>query len=141
MARKTTKNGRGRAMSDEHKSALAEGREQGRAVRRYLEVLESHKPRRGRRRTPESINERLAAIDEELETADPLSRLHLLQERLDLENQLAAGDDTVDVEAVEAEFVSAAGPYSQRKGITYQAWRAAGVEARVLKAAGIARTR
>ena len=76
-----------------------------------------------------------------METADPLSRLHLLQERLDLENQLAAGDDTVDVEAVEAEFVSAAGPYSQRKGITYQAWRAAGVEARVLKAAGIARTR
>ena len=28
-------------MSDSHKAALAEGREQGRAVRRYLEALEA----------------------------------------------------------------------------------------------------
>jgi hypothetical protein len=128
-------------MSAEHKSALAEGREQGRAVRRYLEALESTKPRRGRRRTPASINKRLAAIDEQLVDADPLRRLHLLQERMDLEREVTADDNGVDIEAAEGEFVQAAGPYSQRKGITYQAWRAAGVEARVLKAAGIARTR
>ena len=36
-------------MSDAHKEALAEGREQGRAVRRYLEALEANKPRRGRK--------------------------------------------------------------------------------------------
>ena len=46
---------RQRAMSDEHKAALAEGREQGRVVRRYLEALESSRPKRGRRRTPETI--------------------------------------------------------------------------------------
>jgi len=74
-----------RAMSDEHKAALAEGREQGRIVRRYLEALESHRPRRGRKRTPESITKRLASVDEELASADALSRLHLVQERLDLE--------------------------------------------------------
>ena len=51
-------------MSDEHKAALAEAREQGRVVRRYLETLESHRPKRGRKRTPESITKRLAAIDE-----------------------------------------------------------------------------
>ncbi len=60
-----------RTMSDEHKAALAQGREQGRLVRRYLEALESHRPKRGRRRTPESIAKRLAAIDEQLPTADP----------------------------------------------------------------------
>src|SRR5947209_20418106 len=78
---------RQRTMSEEHKAALAEGREHGRVVRRYLEALESHRPRRGRKRTPESIAKRLAAIDERLANADPLSRLHLLQERTDLEQE------------------------------------------------------
>ena len=130
-----------RSMTDEHKAALAEGRDQGRAVRRYLEALEAHKPRRGRKRSPESMQRRLAAIEEELADADPLSRVHLTQERIDLERQLAAGGDTVDLEALEAEFVAAAAPYSERKGISYDAWRAVGVEPRVLKAAGIARGR
>jgi hypothetical protein len=127
-------------MSAEHKTALAQGRTEGQVVRRYLEALETHKPRRGRRRTPASIEERLATIDEQLPVADPFRRLHLIQERLDLEHEVSAGADGVDLEAAEGEFVQAAGAYSERKGITYQAWRAAGVEARVLKAAGIPRT-
>ena len=131
-----------RSMSDSHKEALAIGRDQGRAVRRYLEALEANKPRRGRKRTPEGIQTRLAAIDERLTTADALSRLHLAQERMDLEAELAAAGDGggVDIEALEAEFIRAAGPYSERKGITYDAWRAAGVQPRVLKAAGVGRS-
>ena len=130
----------GRTMSDEHKAALAEGREQGRVVRRYLEALESHRPKRGRKRTPESVQKRLADIEQKLASADPLSRLHLTQERMDLEEQLAAsGDGTVDIAALEGDFVVVAAGYSERKGITYQAWREAGVEPRVLKAAGIGR--
>ena len=127
-------------MSDSHKEALAVGRDQGRAVRRYLEAMEANKPRRGRKRTPEGIAKRLAAIDERLAVADALSRLHLAQERMDLEAELAAsGEGGVDMPALEAAFVEAAGPYSQRKGISYDAWRAAGVEPRVLKSAGIGR--
>jgi hypothetical protein len=131
---------RQRSMTDEHKAALAEGREQGRVVRRYLEALESHRPKRGRKRTPESITKRLASIDEKLATADPLTRLHLVQERMDLENELSAGDgDGVDLSELEAQFIAVARPYSERKGIGYEAWRAAGVEPRVLKAANIGR--
>ena len=129
-----------RSMSDSLKEALAIGRDQGRAVRRYLEALEANKPRRGRRRTAEGMQKRLAGIEERLASADVLSRLHLAQERMDLEAELAAsGDGGVDLEALEAEFVQAAGPYSARKGITYDAWRMAGVEPRVLKAAGLSR--
>jgi hypothetical protein len=128
-----------RSMSDAHKEALAEGREQGRAVRRYLEALEANKPRRGRKRTPEGIQRRLAAIEERMASADALSRLHLAQERMDLEAELASSSDGVDVAALEAAFIKAAGPYSRRKGIGYEAWRAANVEPRVLKAAGIGR--
>jgi hypothetical protein len=126
-------------MSDSHKAALAEGREQGRAVRRYLEALEAHKPKRGRKRTPESVQKRLAAIDDSLANADPLSRVLLVQERMNLENELAAGDNAVDLAALEEDFVAAAGPYGQRKGITYAAWREAGVDAGVLRRAGIRR--
>ena len=38
----------------------ASGRTSGNAVRRYLEALENNRPKRGRKRTPESINARLA---------------------------------------------------------------------------------
>ena len=47
MARKTAsakKATSARSMTDEHKAALAEGRSRARAVRRYLEVLEHHRP-------------------------------------------------------------------------------------------------
>ncbi len=106
-------------MSDEHKAALAEGRSQGRAVRLYLEALEANKPKRGRKRTSDSIQKRLAAVSVELETADPLKRLQLTQEQLDLEAELAAGDATVDISALEKEFVAAAADYAGRKGISY----------------------
>ena len=52
-------------MSDSHKAALAKGREEGRVVRAYLEALETTKPRRGRKRTVESIRKKLAAIEKE----------------------------------------------------------------------------
>jgi len=129
------------SMSDEHKVALADGREQGRAVRRYLEAVESAKPRRGRKRTPEGIQKRLAAIDGQLRDADLLRRVHLVQERMDLQSELAAGTDQMDIGGLEAAFVAAAGPYAQRKGISYNAWRAAGVQPRVLRSAGIRRAR
>ena len=127
-------------MSDEHKAALAEGRNQGRSVRRYLEALDAHRPKRGRKRTPESMQKRLDRIDTELVTADPLKRLQLIQERLDLKAELDAAGEKVDLSGLEKEFVDAAAAYSARKGISYAAWRELGVEAAVLKRAGISRS-
>jgi hypothetical protein len=127
-------------MSKEHKAALAEGRDQGRAVRRYLEALEAHKPRRGRKRSPESLKKRLDDVETEIATADPLKRLHLVQERLDLQNALEASESKVDLDQLEKDFVSSAAPYSERKGISYSAWRELGVPAQVLDRAGIARS-
>jgi hypothetical protein len=128
-------------MSEEHKAALAKGREEGRIVRRYLEALESTKPRRGRKRTPESIRKRLVAIDNSLATADPLSRLHLIEERQRLEAELTHTGETVDLAALEKSFVKVARVYGERKGISYSAWRTVGVSASVLQQAKIPRTR
>src|SRR3982074_152665 len=95
-------------MSDSHKAALAEGRDQGRAVRRYLEAVEAHKPKRGRKQTPDSIKKQLADIETKIGSADPLNRLQLLQRRRDLQAKLDAGETTVDIAELEAEFVAAA---------------------------------
>jgi len=129
------------SMSDAHKAALAKGREEGRIVRRYLEALESTKPRRGRKRTPESIKRRLATIDSTVDDADPLARLHLIEERQRLEAELTATGDTVDLAALEKDFIKVARLYGDRKGISYSAWRAVGVSASVLQQAKIPRTR
>jgi hypothetical protein len=127
------------SMSEEHKAALAKGREEGRAVRRYLEALEEHKPRRGRKRTPESIRKRLAVVEQQIHDVDPLTRLHLLQEREDLSSELSRSDSSDEVAAAEKAFLKVAKAYGRRKGIGYSAWRAVGVSVPVLQKAGITR--
>lgn len=117
------------------------GREEGLSVRRYLEALESTRPRRGRRRTPATVEKKLATIDAKLAEAEPLSRLHLLQERKDLQSALEKTTDVQDITKLEKEFVKVAKSYGQRKGLDYATWRSAGVSAAVLQRAGIARSR
>jgi len=126
-------------MSDTHKQALAEGREQGRAVRLYLEALDKHRPRRGRKRTPDSITKRLGIIEEQLIDADPLQRLRLIQERLDLQSELERLKAKTDLTELESGFVATAKGYGERKGISHAAWRTLGVPADVLRKAGITR--
>jgi hypothetical protein len=128
-------------MSTEHKAALAKGREEGLAVRRYLEALESSRPRRGRRRTTTTIEKKLAEIDAQLEVAEPLSRLHLIQERKDLQEELSRAGDVQDLTELEKQFIKVARSYGDRKGISYSTWRSAGVSTSVLQKAGIERTR
>ncbi len=128
-------------MTDEHKAALAEGRAQGRAVRNYLEALDAHRPKRGRKRTPDSVRTRLGRLDREIDEADVVERLQLVQERMDLQRELEAMENKVDMSQLEADFVAAARGYSARKGITYAAWREVGVPAQVLKSADIPRGR
>ena len=135
MAKRGPKN----PMTDAHKAALAKGRTEGQAVRLYLEALRANKPVRGRRRTPESIGKRLAAIDAERAGADPVKELRLVQERLDLEAELANMGKSIDTSALEAEFVKIAKSYGQRSGVSYTAWRTVGVPAAVLSSAGITR--
>ncbi len=127
-------------MTDEHKAALATGRNEGNAVRNYLEALRNNKPKRGRRRTRESIASRLTAIDSELESADPMNELRLRQERRDLQAEVASMGAKVDISALENGFVSVAKSYSTRQGISYATWREIGVDAAVLKRAGISRS-
>lgn len=126
-------------MSDDHKAAIAEGRVQSRAVKKYLEAVAANKPKRGRRRTQDSIQTRLETIDSRLDGADPITALKLRQEKKDLQAELSSKETTVDMASLEADFVTQAKSYGARNGISYGVWREAGVPPGVLKRAGITR--
>jgi len=130
---------KGSTMTPEHKAALAHGRALGNAVRAYLDALERNRPRRGRKRTPDSVRKRLAAIEKELPESAGTRRLEMMQERRDLNTELAVMAVKTDMNAVEKGFVKAAKEYSESKGISYSTWREAGVPADVLRRAGITR--
>ena len=128
-------------MSQDHKAALAKGRAQGKAVREYLAALEQdRKP--GRKLDRPTVEARIDAVQSEIDQEpDPAKRVELIQRRLDLEQRLVELQEEPDLEALEAGFVDVAAEYSERKGISYTAWREAGVPAATLKAAGVKRTR
>lgn len=135
MAKPAAKKG----MSAAHKAALATGRVEGRVVREYLEALRANKPKRGRKRTAETVKAQLASVEAELAEADPVRELQLVQRRMDLQEELASMKAKVNMKSLETAFVKIAKSYSERNGITYAAWREIGVEPAVLKAAGISR--
>lgn len=128
------------AMSQEHKDALARGRKEARAVKAYLRALGSRRP--GRPVTKESLESRLSKVAERLgSTDDPLKRVELYQSKLDIVRSLASMEEARDMTELESEFVAHAKSYSERKGISYTAWRQSGVPAEVLRRAGIGQTR
>jgi hypothetical protein len=131
------------AMSREHKAALAQGRQESAAVRAYLGALEANKPSsNGRQRSAEALQNDLDRVEQSLaDGPDAITRLQLIQRRLDLSERIAASTEEAEFEQLEADFVGVAAAYGERKGISYPAWREFGVPAAVLKQAGVRRTR
>ncbi|MBA2608863.1 MAG: hypothetical protein H0U92_08000, partial [Actinobacteria bacterium] len=113
--------------------------DRARIVRRYLSALDARKPGRTSARTAESIQHRMHQVDTLLLSADPVQRLHLTQERIDLHaeqlrlNTSAGGD----FDALEKAFVRVARNYGDRHDVMYSAWRQVGVDNEVLGKAGI----
>ncbi len=59
---------------------------------------------------------------------------------MDLEDELETMSAKTDLTALEDDFVRVARSYSTRRGISYAAWREIGVDAAVLKKAGLTRS-
>lgn len=127
-------------MTPEHKEALAQGRRESRAIKAYLDALESRKP--GRPVSKESLQKRLEKVNDKLEATDnPLETVELIQSKLDIEKALGEVENARDMATLETGFVENAASYSERKGVSYTAWREFGVPAKVLREAGIKETR
>ncbi|MDQ1518941.1 MAG: hypothetical protein QOI55_14 [Actinomycetota bacterium] len=141
-ARKAATKRRGpRKMTTTHKAALARGREMSTIVDRYLSVVNVPK-KRGRRVSPVALRKRLAAADAKRKSSTGVAKVLAAQEVRDLRARLAdASGDGTNTKTLEASFVKVARQFSVNRGISYAAWRDAGVSAAVLQRAGIARTR
>ncbi|MBY5161837.1 hypothetical protein [Salsipaludibacter albus] len=116
---------------------MARGRRQARAVRNYLDALDRGK-KRGPKLTEDKLERRIAKTRDEIETeSSPQRRLELVQQRMDDEALLDELRDQDSLEDLQAAFVEVAADYSDRKGISYAAWRELDVPAKVLRASGI----
>lgn len=118
----------------------AQKRSRAAVIGKYLEALEAKSKPRGRR-TKEYLQGRLAEISTQLSNGDvkPLERVQLYQEQYDISHDLVQFAEVERMDDLEAEFIKWAAGYSADKGISYATWRDVGVEASVLKRAGIER--
>lgn len=128
------------ALSQEHKDALARGRLEARAIKAYLTALASRTT--GRTPSRETLERRLTAINSKIAGSDdPLKTVEWIQNRLDILDAMKRLGDSENFEELEAGFIKHAANYSERKEISYTAWREAGVPAATVRAAGIPETR
>lgn len=130
-----------RQPSEEQLAAMGRGRRASAAVGAYLEALEQHKPRRGRRVSPEELERRIQDAKATIASSpSALQRLNATQELMDLERRLEeARTPQVDLSGLERDFVEYGAAYAESKGISYEAFRSVGVPPSVLKEAGIRR--
>lgn len=96
----------------------------------------------GRPVTKESLEDRLNVVQSKIDDSDnPLEAVDLIQSKLDIEKALSELKSGHTIDELEAGFIENAASYSERKGISYTAWREFGVPAKVLRQAGIKETR
>lgn len=127
------------AMSAQHKAALAQGRRESRAIKRYLEALGNRRP--GRPITAATLEKRIGDLEAKITAeTDALKAVDLRQARIEAEQALARARSAADMAELENGFAEYAKAYSSRKGISYTAWREAGVPAAILRQAGISRS-
>ena len=103
-----------------------------RTVNRYLILLHSepHVQRRG----GESLEKRIAKLNEQIETNKTQGKWHMVarytQRRIDIE-------EGTQLDEAERDFIAVVAPYSEQHDISYAAWRQLGVSAGALSAGGM----
>jgi glutathione S-transferase len=105
------------------------------AVAAYLTALRAPKvPARSRA----NLERRRAQIEQWLsEESSPIREVELIQQRLDIDAQLAQIDQAGRLPELEAAFVKVAASWAKRSGISAAALREVGVPASVLRRAGL----
>jgi hypothetical protein len=105
------------------------------AVAAYLSALRAPKlPARSR----DALDKRRAQVEQWIaEETSPIREVELIQQRLDIDAQLAQIDQAARLPELEEAFVNVAASWAKRTGITAAALREVGVPARVLAKAGL----
>jgi hypothetical protein len=105
------------------------------AVAAYVTALKAPKvPARSRA----TLERRRAQIEQWLaKESSPIREVELIQQRLDIDAQLAQIDQAQRLRELEEAFVKVAASWAKRSGISAAALREVGVPARVLTKAGV----
>jgi hypothetical protein len=113
----------------------SERRAETAAVAAYLTALRAPKvPARSRA----NLEKRRAQIEQWVaEEPSPIREVELIQQRLDIDAQLAQIAQAARLPKLEEAFVKVAASWAQRSGISAAALREVGVPARVLARAGL----
>jgi hypothetical protein len=105
------------------------------AVAAYLTALRA--PKVSARSRP-NLEKRRVQIEQWIaEESSPIREVELIQQRLDIDAQLARIDQAAPLPELEEAFVKVAASWAQRSGIRAAALREVGVPASVLKRAGL----
>jgi hypothetical protein len=105
------------------------------AVAAYLTALRAPKvPARSR----DALEKRRAQIEQWIaEESSPIREVELIQQRLDIDAQLAQIDQAAQLPELENAFVTVGASWAKRSGISAAALREMGVPPRVLAKAGL----
>jgi hypothetical protein len=110
-------------------------RAETKAVATYLTALRAPKvPARNRA----NLEKRRAQIEQWIaEESSPIREVELIQQRLDVDAQLAQIDQVARLPELQEAFVNVAASWAKRTGVSAAALREVGVPASVLKRAGL----
>jgi hypothetical protein len=128
---------RGRRWRGVRRNARRSGvrRTETKAVAAYLTALRAPKVPAGSRA---KLEQRRTQIEQWLrEESSPIREVELIQQRLDIDAQLAQIDQAERLAELEEAFVKVAASWAKRSGISAAAVREVGVPARVLAKAGL----
>jgi hypothetical protein len=127
--------GRGKAGRPAERGAR---RAETKAVAAYLAALKGPRPSGSSKAKREGLLRRRAHIEQwTSEERSPIREVELIQQRLDIDAQLAQIDEAARLPELEEAFVNVAASWAKRSGITAAALGEAGVPAGVLKRAGL----
>lgn len=123
------------------KAAVIDAKMEAMRISHYLRALHAKKTTKGPKVNPKVLEKRIDTAKANVAMKTGIAQLSAVQHLRNLQKKAASPAMNGNFERYEKDFIAVAGPYSERNGIDYGTWRAVGVDADVLKKAGIVRTR
>ena len=108
------------------------------AVAAYLTALKGPRPSGSSKAKREGLMRRRAQVEQWIsEERSPIREVELIQQRLDVDAQLAQLDQAARLPELEEAFVNVAASWAKRTGVSAAALREVGIPASVLRRGGL----
>ena len=123
------------------RATVVDAKTEAQRISSYLRALAAKKTAKGPKADPKVLARRIEAARATVHASTGITQLTAVQNLRNLEKRANNPVMNGTFDALETGFIQVAKSYSDRRGIEYGAWRAVGVDAGVLKKAGISRAK